>query len=284
MKSRLLKQRGLKVKEKLSDFKLCSFNSKIESEKYFQLSGLDKVLGVEGKCLNNDKTVDPDYKIPYGVDISDLARIHWICLNRKTTQVLEFGSGYSTLVLAHAMSQLRSEHLSWVESNTRLKNPFKVYSIEESAEFSEITNSRLGDYKRFVDLSVRGVELVEVNWKFATLYKSLPNIFPDFIYLDGPSQYATTNSISGFSINEEFRMPMAADLLRIEYFLEPGAVILVDGRTSNATMLKNNFQRNWKHMHDRLGDFHIFELQDPFLGELNLNKFNYCSNGEWLLS
>jgi hypothetical protein len=71
--------------------------------------------------------------------------------------------------------------------------------------------------------------------------------------------------------------------LRFEYFLEPGAIILVDGRTANATMLKNNFHRNWKYMHDKGGDFHIFELQDPFLGELYQKKFNYCTGGKWLL-
>ena len=228
--------------------------------------------------------MDPDYLVPYGVEIQDLCRLHWLCLNRKSTQVLEFGSGYSTLVIAHAMSILRKDHLEWALSNTRLDEPFKIYSVDESPEFANITISRLADYKDCVDVSVRKVLLTEYDGRFATLYKDLPNVTPDFIYLDGPSQYATKQEIAGFSIDKRSRMPMAADILRFEYFLEPGSLILVDGRSANAIFLKNNLQRNWIHRHDMVGDYHIFELHDPFLGELNKNKFKYCTEDKWLLS
>ena len=269
----------------IKDFKLSSFNELEQCSTYLKLFKLDKLLGVElsfdiNKTTNN---VDPDYKVPYGIEIHDLCRLHWICLSRKTTQVLEFGSGFSTLVFAHAMQYLRVDNLNWAKLNTRLDNPFKVYSIEESSKFAKITMSRLDDYKEIVDIHISDVNLTEINGRFVTLYETLPNVFPDFIYLDGPSQYATEDSIAGFSISKKFRMPMAADLLRIEYFLEPGAIILVDGRSANAAMLKNNFQRNWKYLHDSVGDFHLFELQDKFLGKLNLDKFNYCTNGTWLL-
>ena len=269
----------------IKDFKLDSFNELEQCSIYLKLFKLDELLGFE-MSLDNFKmknNVDPDYEVPYGIEIKDLCRLHWICLSRKTTQVLEFGSGFSTLIFAHAMKYLRSSHLNWAKINTRLDDPFKVYSIEESSKYAKITMTRLNSYKDFVDIHISDVNLTEINGKFVTLYETLPNVFPDFIYLDGPSQYATKDSIAGFSINEKFRMPMAADILRIEYFLEPGTIILVDGRSSNAIMLKNNFQRNWKYLHDSVGDFHLFELQDKFLGKLNFDKFNYCTNGKWLL-
>lgn len=270
------------------NFNLTSFNDEIESKRYFALFGLDDLLGVElaqGNSQNQTVTnVDPDYLIPYGVEIQDLCRLHWLCLNRKSTQVLEFGSGYSTLVIAHALSILRKEHLEWALRNTRLENPFKIYSVDESPEFANITRSRLAKYEECTDVSVREVYLTEYDGRFATLYKDLPNVTPDFIYLDGPSQYATTEAIAGFSIDQKARMPMAADILRFEYFLEPGSVILVDGRSANASFLKNNFQRNWLYRHDAEGDYHIFELHDPFLGELNENKFKYCTENKWILT
>jgi hypothetical protein len=275
------------VNKKTDKFALESFNNPKECEKYFDLFGLDQLLGLDLLKGNSDNkavtNVDPTYVVPYGIEIPDLCRLHWICLNRKSTQVLEFGSGYSTLVFANALSILRNGHGDWAKNNTRLQEPFKLYSVEESPDFAEITKTRLGAYLDLVDLSVRSVSLTEINGRYATLYDTLPNTIPDLIYLDGPSQYATDESIAGFSINDTFRMPMAADLLRIEYFLEPGTVILVDGRTANASFLKNNFQRNWKYMHDVEGDFHLFELQDPFLGKLNADKFNYCTDGKWLL-
>jgi hypothetical protein len=271
----------------MKEFSLDSFNDEDTSKRYFNLFGLDNLLGLElakGNSANKAKTnVDRDYVIPYGVEINDLCRLHWICYSRKCMQVLEFGSGYSTLVFASALSALKEEHLEWAKENTRLDEPFKIFSIEESTKYAEITKSRLEKFHSLVDISVRTVSLTEVNGRFCTLFDSLPNVMPDLIYLDGPSQFATHQNIAGFSIDSKCRMPMAADILRMEYFLEPGAIILVDGRTANAAFLKNNFQRNWKHHHDFEGDFHIFELQDSFLGKLNIDKFNYCTNGDWLL-
>tara|TARA_B110000090_G_scaffold209953_1_gene268926 strand:+ start:2455 stop:3288 length:834 start_codon:yes stop_codon:yes gene_type:complete len=271
----------------INEFCLESFNDEATCQRYFNLFGLDKLLGLElakGNSKNKAKTnVDTSYIVPYGVEIPDLCRLHWICISRKSMQILEFGSGYSTLVFASALSSLKDSHNEWAKENTRLEEPFKIFSIEESEKFAEVTKSRLDKYEDVVDLSVRTVSLTEINGRFCTLFDTLPNVMPDLIYLDGPSQFATDQNIAGFSINEKCRMPMAADLVRMEYFLEPGAIILVDGRAANATFLKNNFQRNWKHHHDYEGDFHIFELQDPFLGRLNKEKFYYCTNGNWLL-
>lgn len=272
----------------ISNFSLDSFNDDDLCKDYFNLFNFDELLGLElAKGNSNNKistNVDQGYVVPYGVELNDLCRLHWICLNRKSMQILEFGSGYSTLVFAHALKILKDSYEQWAIENTRYDSPFKIFSVDESAEFVEITKSRLSEYGDVVDVSVRDVFMTEYNEKYCTLFNSLPNVLPDFIYLDGPSQFATQNEINGFSINKKFRMPMAADILKFEYFLEPGAIILVDGRTANATFLKNNFQRNWKHSHDFQGDFHLFELQDNFLGHINKNKFDFCTDGKWLLN
>ena len=127
------------------------------------------------------------------------------------------------------------------------------------------------------------VKLSFYNNKFVTYFHKLPNIQPDLIYLDGPSQFATSESIDGFSINDICRMPMAADILRFEFFLEPGCLILVDGRTQNARFLKTHLKRNWKHLHNYIGDYHIFELQEKPLGKLNKEKLKFCLNDRWLI-
>ena len=118
----------------IHDFNLESFNDINRCEKYFHRFGLDELLGSELSKGNSDNklatNVDPNYIVPYGVEIPDLCRLHWICLNRKSTQVLEFGSGYSTLVIANALSFLRTDHNDWAEENTRLQEPFKIYSIK----------------------------------------------------------------------------------------------------------------------------------------------------------
>ena len=157
--------------------------------------------------------------------------------------------------------------------------------MEEEQRFLEITQQRLdAAHRPFVSLSQSDVEMILVDQRIATVYSQLPNISPDFIYLDGPSQYATTKTINWFSIASRARMPMSADILRFEFFLEPGTLILADGRTANARFLKAYFKRNWRHYHDVVGDVHLFELQEEPLGRFNKQKMEFCLGNQWLLS
>ena len=73
-------------------------------------------------------------------------------------------------------------------------------------------------------------------------------------------------------------MPMSADILTIEHFLQPGTFILLDGRTANARFLKTNFQRDWTYEHDSIADINMFELNEPPLGMLNEKYLKFCSD------
>ena len=221
--------------------------------------------------------VSDDEQKPYTVPVSDLARIHFIMIKRRTINVLEFGSGRSTAIMAAAMTALYEEFYGWVNENIRVEKPFKVFSIEEHQKFVNLTQKRLtNETSDRVELSVSKVNLVEYDFRYCTLYEDLPNISPDFIYLDGPSQFATGSQINGFSISHICRMPMAPDVLKSEFFFEPGTLILVDGRTANARFLKYNLKRNWVYQHDPVGNVHYFELQEEPLGYLNEKKLRFC--------
>jgi len=73
-------------------------------------------------------------------------------------------------------------------------------------------------------------------------------------------------------------MPMSCDILKIEHFLTPGTIILIDGRTANARFLKSNFQRNWKYIHDKKNDQSIFLLNEDSLGYVNNAQLNFYLN------
>ena len=78
-------------------------------------------------------------------------------------------------------------------------------------------------------------------------------------------------------------MPMSADILRFEFFLEPGTLILVDGRTANARFLKSYLRRGWNYKHDSIGDVHYFELNEDPLGKYNKLKLEFCLDNDWLI-
>lgn len=74
---------------------------------------------------------------------------------------------------------------------------------------------------------------------------------------------------------------MSCDILKIEHFLLPGTLIVVDGRTANARFLKANLQREWRHEHDEEGDVHYFEMIEEPLGKWNRRQIEFCLGADW---
>lgn len=279
------------VEDSLRRFSLPCFHDPERVEEYvdlFSLRTLYKALEAdraESKNSALEKSVSPFEEVPFEPKYDDLCRLHWIALNRKVINILELGSGYSTVVLADAMRILKKHFGNWARKSIRSDNPFHVYAVEEEQRFLEITKLRLGSkLKTLATVSRSSVDVLIHDNRIASAYSKLPNISPDFVYLDGPSQFATTQEINGFSFNSKARTPMSADILRIEFFLEPGTLILMDGRTANARFLKSYLRRNWAYLHDPIGDIHYFELQEEPLGPFNRLKLEFCLNGNWLIS
>jgi hypothetical protein len=279
------------VNDLLKRFSLTCFHDPKRVEEYvdlFSLRVLCKELEADRIAYKNstlEKSVSAFEEKPFEPEYNDLCRLHWIALSRKVINILEFGSGYSTAILADAMRTLGKYFGEWAKNSIRSENPFHVYAVEEEQRFWEITQSRLGSkLQTFATVSRSSVDILIHDNRIASVYSKLPNISPDFIYLDGPSQFATTQEINGFSFNSKARMPMSADILRVEFFLEPGTLILVDGRTANARFLKSYLRRNWAYLHDPIGDIHYFELQEEPLGPFNKLKLEFCLNGNWLIT
>ncbi len=161
--------------------------------------------------------------------------------------------------------------------NLRRNNPHEIFVLENEKKFLDISKKRLIKYKK----KIKNYNFAKIHWKFsdveminfnnriATQYKILPLCNPDFIYLDGPDQFNIKNSINKFNIAHKDLMPMSSDILKIEFFLVPGTIILIDGRGANANFLKLNFKRNWLYSYDKEYDQHIFYLNDKSFGTLN---------------
>jgi hypothetical protein len=118
----------------------------------------------------------------------------------------------------------------------------------------------------------------EFNGRICTFYKNIPNICPDLIYLDGPSQHSAIGNIRGISTRNSDRVPMAGDILAIEHFLLPGTLIVVDGRSANARFLKANLQRLWDYTFIEEYDQHFFELIEHPLGPINRMRIDFMKN------
>lgn len=210
-------------------------------------------------------------------DLNDLYFLHKFIILNKRLKVLEFGSGWSTLCIANALYYNKLEF----SNNSKLirqNNKFSICIVETSKKYLEITKKRLNlnfNSKIEVKYNYSKVELIKFNGIFCTLFKKFPVYNPDLIFLDGPSPFDTRNKINNFTNAHNDFMPMSADLLSVEYFLQPGTMIISDGRTANIEFLLNNFQRNWVHKYLRSRDIHILVLDEQSLGLYNDIQLDY---------
>lgn len=200
----------------------------------------------------------------YPFEIDDLYFLY--CLTRQVAavSVMEFGSGWSTLVFAHAVNENR---LSMGDSyRIRHPNPFKVMAVEVDDSWMDNTMSLIpSSLQGIIYPCVSPVELVEFQGSFASLYSTLPAFTPDIIYLDGPDAGQVMGSIRGFTSIKRHQPPMSADILLIEPNLWPWTIVVSDGRSANARFLKTRLRRNWQILEDPFGDRTILRLdENPF--------------------
>ena len=252
--------------------------------KYIEKYNLDEIVQFDNCVpqISTYESVDKNNKESYPPDWNDLIRLHNIIVSRKVTTILEFGVGYSTLICAHALNYNKQQHKKFVSDNIRRDDAFKIHSVDSHYHWINVTKSKMN--KNLIETTkFLYSEVIMGDWqgRICTYYRNLPNICPDFIYLDAPDQFNVGGNIRNISTAHSDRMPMSADILAIEHFLLPGTLILVDGRTANARFLKTNLQRNWKHTHDFDGDIHYFELIETPLGKYNKIHIDWALGEEY---
>ena len=251
-------------------------------ENFFIKKGLKLLVELSKKKKNtvNEMVVSEPY-IPELLDLYNLYQ--YVVINKRTT-VLEFGSGWSTLIFSLALRDLRKKFLMDVNL-LRRNNKFELFVLENEKKYLNITKKRIKKFNKDLDIKdpvkisyhFSDVEMTTFDNKICTQYKKLPMCNPDFIYLDGPDQFNIKKNINGISTRHKDMMPLACDILKFEYFYTPGTIIICDGRSANAKFLKDHFKRKWKYINDKKNDQHIYWLVDPVLGKYNKLQLEFYS-------
>jgi hypothetical protein len=229
---------------------------------------------IEDIYKSSKQTPDGVHFIP--PNYLDLFSLYSKVIATRSLAVLEFGSGWSTLVLALALQENKNRDLAQ-SSLIRHPNLYELMTVDCESDFMSLAVKRIPNQ---ITIRIHQVEtkayMSLVNEQICTLYQHLPAFTADFIYLDGPGcgPNQILGDINGFSIRygdniNQYGLPMSADLIRLEPHLWPGTMIVVDGRGANARFLKNNFKRNWKYNFDESLDQHIFRLDEPPWGRFS---------------
>ena len=227
-----------------------------------------------------EKNVDKPF-IPYPIDVNDLVNLHKTILKRKVFTVMEFGLGYSTIIMADAILKHKKEYDKLTEKpHIRVNDMFKIFSIDTNNLWIKNFEEKIKKFpeiKDIIEVVYSDIHINTFNGRICHFYDNLPSINPQMIYIDGPDTKDVKGNINGFTFNNPDITVMSGDPLLIEPILIPGTIIIFDGRKNNSYFLKNNFQRNWKYTKNKELDIDTYELIDESLGVYNTNMLEYCN-------
>jgi len=173
-----------------------------------------------------------------------------LIISRKPKCILEFGSGFSTISIALALRENE-------------KNGFfgQLYTIEAEKFWLKNTEDKLPpELKKYVTFHYSSCSVSTFNNQLVSHFDNLPNISPNFIYLDGPNPESVRGKICGlgfFETNSNFkgdgitktdegnrwnRRGVNADILLYESSSPSDFFILVDRGYVNMNFLINNLK------------------------------------------
>ena len=245
--------------------KIIKLFKNINVKKYYLDNHLDKITGVKYETENNK--IDPNYifenndKSPYKPNIKDLVRLHFFIKMRNVTTILELGVGYSTLIMADALNLNKNKINKSIISKIRRGNLIELHTVDTDRKYISLTKKK-NKYNKIIKFNYSMAILEKFNHRPCAKFKNLPNITPDFIYIDGPCYMHVKGTINGINMRHKDRTLISTDLLCIEHLLVPGTTIIWDGQKNNVNFFKKNTIRNWNTYEDR----------DVFIAELNENS------------
>lgn len=260
-------------------------NKKIQYERnkeYILSNGLDKIVDFKENIDYTEgvfDSVDGTINFPIPPEANDLVRLHKILRKTRPFTILEFGVGYSTLIMADALYKNKLEwELYHSDELIRNRFMFKLFSVDTSNDWIAYTEKKIPKHFRdIINLHQSDAYAGIFRGQICHYFEKLPDIVPDFIYLDGPASKEVNGNISGLTFKCQERTVMSADLLLMEPTFLPGLTIVIDGRINNARFLERNFTRKYDIIWDKEGDVTFFTLNEDRLGKYNIlgSDFKY---------
>ena len=144
-----------------------------------------------------------------------------IILNKRIS-ILEDGTGWSTLVILHALKVNEKNYLKKVK-NFRIKKKFNLTVIDNDKKYLNISKQRINkifkNQKNNISFHYSKCVMTKMNNNICSYFPDHPRINPDFIYVDGPDQFKIIGKVNNFTISDLEMMPMNSDILHYENFI-----------------------------------------------------------------
>ena len=84
---------------------------------------------------------------PYPPNLKDLYRLYQFVIINKRTTILEFGSGWSSLIFNMALSENKKKYSNEIKE-LRRNNPFELFVLENKKKYLNKTKKKISYYKK----------------------------------------------------------------------------------------------------------------------------------------
>ena len=121
--------------------------AKIRNSNRIDILSKPELLGWVSKIRESEENSNN-----YEPDIGDLYELYRRVRISRAIAIQEFGSGWSTLVLARALSENRRIDQSEVKSSIRHPNPYSLMTVDVSEFFQKIALSRCENYSEEITI------------------------------------------------------------------------------------------------------------------------------------
>ena len=189
-------------------------------------------------------------KQEYVPDYLKLANLYKLIQTRKPKVILEFGVGFSTIIMAAALKK----------NYDRYKHSGHLHTVDAEQHWLNNTEAKIpSELKKNVTFYYSPVKIYNLNNQLCSFYESLPNLCPNFVFLDGPSPKSVAGNVRGLSFTEG-RPIVAADILLYESSAPLDFFIFIDGRWRNYNFLRNNLRGKYKYKKKNVQKYQQFEF------------------------
>ena len=137
--------------------------------KFFKSKNMNSIILSSKEYHESVNDMTSDYK--YKPQLKDLYRLYQFVILNKRTTILEFGSGWSTLIFSIALNELKKKYSQQIKK-LRRNNPFELFILENEKKFLNITKKRINKFykkqknKPKIHYKFSEVEMVLFNKRF----------------------------------------------------------------------------------------------------------------------
>ena len=192
-------------------------NLKIKS--YFKRFGLDEIT--KHKNFKKRKVNQMIDDFAFQPELDELYLLHRYIIQFRRMTILEFGIGWSTIVMANALQYNRNKYLSKVE-NLRMSNAGQIHCLDNSKSWAKKMKIKLKRYSKIVKLNYSEVFMDRFNGKICTSFKDALKEKPDISIICNETSFHVDTALELAKINSHLfiEKPLSHSLVNLTKLLK----------------------------------------------------------------